>query len=216
MIHSKSLRKGKRGAQTMNAKQIQGTASHNGLLQVALPWFGRVLAVALAFALLLPALAQASGRNAWHFFVRDNLTGWGDAELVGGNTLYTPDLVLNAPGVGNQLQNKSLDEVFLKITFKSGVTPDISKLVKISYGTEFAFTPGNQNLYSRVAGQDLLVWYGLQDRADFGQTTVLTDSQWTFTIVGDHPVTSVDLFISYHSNTASEMPDLLPLNYNNL
>lgn len=116
----------------------------------------------------------------------------------------------------NLLQNKSLDEIFLKITFKSGVTPDINKFIEIRYGNEFIFSPGNQKLYSRVVGQDLLVWYGLEDRADFGQTTVLTDSEWTFTVAGDHPVANVFLFISHHSNDASEMPDLLPLNYNHL
>ena len=174
----------------------------------------------LGFLVLTPP-TYATGLNASHFDLSDDLTGYGDAVLAGGNTRYAPDLDLNPNGRGqdpslNCLQNESLDEIFLKITFKAGVTPDISKLVEIRYGNEFVFTPSAQKFYSRVVGQDLLVWYGLQDRADFGQTTVLTDSQWTFTVTGNHPVASVYIFIAYHSNTATEMPDLLPLNANHL
>ncbi|MSU64049.1 MAG: hypothetical protein EXS31_16925, partial [Pedosphaera sp.] len=178
----------------------------------------------LALVFLLPTLAHATGLNASHFSVTDSLAGISDTKLlVNGNTRYRPDLDLSPNGaVENQLRNTSLDEVFLKITFKPGVTPDLNKLIEIRYGNafdatdEFVFKPGNQKIYSRIVGQDLMVWYGLEDRADFGQTTVLTDSRWTFTVAGDDPVAEVFFFISHHSNVASEMPDLLPLNYNHL
>jgi len=181
------------------------------------PWTKHTLGVALTVALLLQApRAHAIGHSASHF----DITVFEAVAQPGGNTFYTPnhDILIGAGDMLDviSLKNQALDEVFLKITFNTGVTPDIGKLVEIRYGSEFLFTPGGQRIYSRVVGQDLLVWYGLQDRTDFGQTTALTDGEWTFTVVGDRPVASVYLFVTYHSNTAGDMPDLLPMAYNHL
>ena len=178
--------------------------------------FWHVFIVALVS--ILPLSGQAKGLNAWHYSTRDDLTGIGDAVIVGSNTRYTPDLSLThvtptGPDSGTQrLLNATLDEIFLQITFKPGITPNINKLVEIRYGTEFVFTPGAQPLFSRVVGQDLLVWYGFQDYPNFGAPIVTTDSDWTFTITGDHPVAQVQFFISSHQNGALEMPDLQPFN----
>ncbi len=180
----------------------------------------QVLLILASFLFCLLGLTTATygkGLNASHFTADDCL----GVRLAGGNTRYTPNLDLYSnlgPDVfgWNLLQNQSLDEVFLKITFKAGVTPSVSKLVDIRYGDEFVFAPGDPGFYSRVVGQDLLVWYGFQNRGDFGRTIVTSDNQWTFTVVGDFPVVGVYAFISYHSNTAGDMPDLLPLSESRL
>src|SRR6185503_3725185 len=85
--------------------------------------------VLTSLVLMLPILAAAKHRNAFHFFVSDNLIDRGDSEVINGNTRYTPDFDLSSPSIldpwFNSLQGTLLDEIFLKITFKPGITPSI-------------------------------------------------------------------------------------------
>ena len=75
-------------------------------------------AIIASVVLISPLLAQATGLNASHFSLTDDLTSYGDAEFAASNTLYTPDLDLSSNEDGlNLLQNKSLDEVFVKFAF---------------------------------------------------------------------------------------------------
>src|SRR5687767_2087656 len=88
-----------------------------------------VRAVIVALFLIISSEVRAIDFNAYHFAVRDDFHGIGDFETSSGVTIYRPDLALTLAGtLGNQLRGKSINEIYLKIVFKSGVTPSIAKL----------------------------------------------------------------------------------------
>jgi len=139
----------------------------------------------------------AVDQNAYHVYNKDAL--WFDWEIEGSNTRYTPDLSA-MPEIA------VLDEIYLRITFDDGIPADVTNLVEIAYGPGHTYTPTGQDMKSRVDGQDLYVWYGFHDRED--EDIALSRTNWSFAVVGNDPVTHVDIFVSYHGWGDSQMPDL--------
>jgi len=159
---------------------------------------------------LLGGFAFGIDHHAYHAHENDQL-GWADSEysVPLNQTTYTPDLDFETRS--GRLVGKVVDEVSLTLVFDQGITPDISKLKSVRYGNELSLGLPDSAVKWRVEGQLLHVWYGFHDHRDgYSENSpkLMTDSDWTFSVEGDDPISQVSFFVSWHSAVQDEMPDL--------
>ncbi len=159
---------------------------------------------------LLGSFSYGIDHHAYHAHENDQL-GWSDSEynIPLNRTTYTPDLDFETRF--GKLVGKVVDEVSLTLVFDQGVVPDISKLKSVRYGSELSLELPNAAVKWRVEGQLLHVWYGFHDHRDGydeNSPKLTTDSNWTFSVEGDDPISQVMFFVSWHGPTQNEMPDL--------
>jgi hypothetical protein len=161
---------------------------------------------ALFFAGVSPAFGV--GHNATHafsFVTPGTAPSSGslpdpEPEIVSGNSIYT---LTN----GSAHSGKVLDEVYLTLTFKSGETPSLSRVVNVSYGSGVSI-PGTK-FFATISAQNsqqLCLWYGFQDLAQ--ETNPNYNAFWALSVIGSSPHAKVETYIAFHSGAATDMPDL--------
>ncbi len=152
------------------------------------------LLVILSSSYLYAAIADNPEQHAYHSFVDDGL--FGDIEQIVGGNKYSPSLP-NIPG------SVYIDEVYLKIKFGSGISPDINRIAKVnSCLDEQSFLDPANDFHSMVDGNFLIL---VNNYIDDRFTDLLSDADcWSFEVTGDHDVVGAEMNITYHNDSGTD------------
>jgi len=134
-------------------------------------------------------------KHAYHSHNSDRLQIF-DVSISGGITTYTPDY-------DEIPSNVVVDQIYLNIEFKGGVSASIDLIVNVTCGPRIY---GKEKFRYRENGNALAMSYSF---VDVEEEEVFPDANcWQFSVLGEDIVEKVQIYVTYHVPFEENMPAL--------